>query len=88
MKLQEKGKLLRGMVSVPNASDANLNLLHTHHVSELFPNLPPYEETGRRYEQLLWYYITAPKFILLKVRGFANKGRRNSNVPKSYCHRH
>jgi hypothetical protein len=29
MKLQEKGKLLRGMLSAPKASDANLNLLHT-----------------------------------------------------------
>jgi hypothetical protein len=72
MKLQEKDKLLRGILSAPNALDAKLNLLQRH-VSEEFPNLPPHRETGRRYKQIHPYYIKAPKFIIFKVRGFAKK---------------
>jgi hypothetical protein len=85
MKLLGKGKLQRGMLSASNASDTNFKPLHTHHGSELFPNLPLHEETGRRYKQLRRYYIRASKLIFFKVRAFANKGRRNSNVPKYFA---
>jgi len=88
MKLLGKGRLQRGMLSAPNASDANFKPLHTHHGCELFPNLPLHEETGSRYKQLRRYYIRASKLIFFKGSGFRKQGETKFKCSKIFCHRH
>jgi hypothetical protein len=48
MKLQEKDKLLRGILSAPNALDAKLNLLHTS-----YQRTVPQSSTSQRNRQTL-----------------------------------